>query len=244
MSGPIIDICLVEPQGAVNVGSVARLCANFRINDLQIVSPKTRLGKEAQDFACGGKQFLEQVKIFTSVEEAVSQEHHFIIGTTGKTGKEREALGIDQLSDIQDVFLPGQKVLLLFGRESSGLHQSELLHCDYTIKINLKGEYPILNLSHAVSIILYEIQKLGGLARNGEQGISQKANGAEVMAFIRNLESFLSSFDYYQKKERHYHRRVFEELIRKKSLSADEIRFLQGVFRVHKNYLRSASNSS
>ena len=101
----------------------------------------------------------------------------------------------------------------------------------------------MLNLSHAVAIVLYEIQKLGGLRANENRELTQKANGAEIMAFVRNLENFLSSFGYYQKKERHYHRRIFEELIRKKKLTTDEIRFLQGVLRVHKNSLLKPPSS-
>lgn len=183
---------------------------------------------------------MDQVKIYSSLEEAVSQDHHYVIGTTGKTGKEREAVGIDELGKIARVFSSGNRVLLVFGRESTGLHQSELLHCDYTLKINLPGDYPILNLSHAVAIVLYEIQRLTGM-ESSSPAVSQKATAVEIMAFLRNLESFLSSFDYYQKKERHYHRRVFEELIRKKELSTEEVRFLQGVFRVHRNFLEHGS---
>ena len=31
---------LVAPKGPLNVGSIARLCANFDVNELRIVSPK------------------------------------------------------------------------------------------------------------------------------------------------------------------------------------------------------------
>ena len=35
-----LKIILVEPNGPLNVGSVARLCSNFEVDELRIVSPK------------------------------------------------------------------------------------------------------------------------------------------------------------------------------------------------------------
>jgi len=32
-------VILVEPNGPLNVGSVARLCSNFEVDELRIVSP-------------------------------------------------------------------------------------------------------------------------------------------------------------------------------------------------------------
>ena len=35
-----LKVILVEPNGTLNVGSVARLCSNFEVDELRIVSPK------------------------------------------------------------------------------------------------------------------------------------------------------------------------------------------------------------
>ena len=35
-----LKVILVEPSGPLNVGSVARLCSNFEVDELRIVSPK------------------------------------------------------------------------------------------------------------------------------------------------------------------------------------------------------------
>ena len=35
-----LKVILVEPYGPLNVGSVARLCSNFEVDELRIVSPK------------------------------------------------------------------------------------------------------------------------------------------------------------------------------------------------------------
>ena len=35
-----LKVILVEPNGPINVGSIARLCSNFEVNELRIVSPQ------------------------------------------------------------------------------------------------------------------------------------------------------------------------------------------------------------
>ena len=35
-----LKVVLVEPAGPINVGSVARLCENFSVNELRLISPK------------------------------------------------------------------------------------------------------------------------------------------------------------------------------------------------------------
>jgi len=48
-------------------------------------------------------------------------------------------------------------VALLLGREDFGLFEEELARCDLLVTIPASREYPILNLSHAAAILLYEL---------------------------------------------------------------------------------------
>ena len=47
---------------------------------------------------------------------------------------------------------------MIFGREDRGLTNQELLLSHKVITIKTKPGYPSLNISHAVAIVLYEIQ--------------------------------------------------------------------------------------
>jgi len=49
-------------------------------------------------------------------------------------------------------------VALIFGREDLGLFQEELQRCDILVHIPTSDTYPVLNLSHAVAIILHELR--------------------------------------------------------------------------------------
>ena len=68
-------VILVEPNGPMNVGSIARLCSNFDVNELRIVSPKCDIfSLEAKKMALKGQRYIDNCKIFNSIEP-VSYTH-------------------------------------------------------------------------------------------------------------------------------------------------------------------------
>ena len=67
-----LKVILVEPNGPLNVGSVARLCSNFGVEELRIVSPKCDIfSLEATKMALKGQKFLDHCKIFDNLEKAI-----------------------------------------------------------------------------------------------------------------------------------------------------------------------------
>ena len=66
-------LILVEPAGPLNVGSVARLCENFGIDELRLVSPRCDPeDPEAIRMAVRGKEILNNAKQFSSLIEAIT----------------------------------------------------------------------------------------------------------------------------------------------------------------------------
>ena len=51
------------------------------------------------------------------------------------------------------------KIAILFGREGNGLTNNEIDMCDIIVSIPTDAGYPIMNISHAAAIILYEVFK-------------------------------------------------------------------------------------
>ena len=70
---PALHVVLVEPAGPLNVGSVARLCANFGISGLRLVAPRCDpLDPEARRMAVHGLAVLEGARQFPSLEAAIA----------------------------------------------------------------------------------------------------------------------------------------------------------------------------
>ena len=75
---------LVEPNGPINVGSIARLCSNFGVNELRIVSPQCNVfSLEVRKMALKGKKYLDNCKIFSSLEQAIS-DCDLVIASSGR----------------------------------------------------------------------------------------------------------------------------------------------------------------
>jgi TrmH family RNA methyltransferase len=52
------------------------------------------------------------------------------------------------------------RISILFGRENWGLNNEEVRRCDMICTIPTSDQYPILNLSHAVGVVCYELSDL------------------------------------------------------------------------------------
>jgi tRNA/rRNA methyltransferase len=231
----VIDLCVVGIRGAINLGSLCRLMENYNVRQLHLVEPVFNRNEEKiAEFACRGYHHFLKRKEWDNFADLVAQDYHYVIGTTAKTGNERRAVSSAELDSLTDVFAVENRILLVFGRENKGLSTAELRYCDLTVHIPLDSPLPVMNLSHAAAVLLYEISKISGL-RKLEFAAQSPATGVEIAAFLRNVDDFLHGFGYYKKKERAHHRHQFSELVRHKNLSTEELRFLQGFLRAYKN---------
>ena len=89
-------IVLVEPQGALNVGSVARAMMNFGFNELFLVNPRCNLHSEdAFKMATHAKEILQKAKIVESLETALQGCTRVIATTAQQRHRNR------QLEDLQ-----------------------------------------------------------------------------------------------------------------------------------------------
>ena len=159
-----LKIVLVEPAGTINVGSVARLCENFNINELRLVSPKCDyLAKESKKMAVRGINILEEAKIYKDLNSALSDCSR-IIATCGR--KDHGEIPLYSNKDALRWALESEReetIAIVFGREDRGLSNEELLKANKVISLNTSDKYPSLNLSHAVAIVLHQLNQFNKL---------------------------------------------------------------------------------
>jgi tRNA/rRNA methyltransferase len=156
-------VVLVEPLYQGNVGGVARSMMNFGIHRLIIVQPCI-LGEDARRRAKHGARLLDDAEIFQDFPSAI-RDLDFCVATTGiRTEDARNHTRTHQTPEELCDILEAQKdrditVGLVFGRENYGLYNEELALCHLVTSIPSSPEYPILNLSHAVTILCYQIYR-------------------------------------------------------------------------------------
>ena len=152
-----VCIVLVNPQIDGNIGAVARSMLNFGFTDLRIVGRSSDWSDEVRNRAKNAQTVLDSAQCVESFLDAIS-DCSIVVGTSGKRedgGKTamRHFLLPDELpSRLSN--LEG-RVALVFGPEGKGLLNEELSMCDLLVTIPTWEGYPILNLSHAVTVICY-----------------------------------------------------------------------------------------
>ena len=122
-----LKVILVEPNGPLNVGSVARLCSNFEVNELRIVSPKCDIfSLEAKKMALKGQKYLNHCKIFNNLENAIF-DCDLVIASCGRIDVSKDSF-FESSEDLVSWILSFEKInnlAIIFGREDRGLTNSE-----------------------------------------------------------------------------------------------------------------------
>jgi len=152
-----VCVVLVHPQHDGNIGAVARSMLNFGINDLRVVGRSGEWSMEARQRAKNAQEVLDGSKTVATIEEAVS-DCSLVIGTSGKREDgDKTAMRHFLLPEEVPYRLSGAdgRVAIVFGPEGKGLLNEQLAMCDLLVTIPTWEGYPILNLSHAVSIICF-----------------------------------------------------------------------------------------
>ncbi|MBX8632221.1 MAG: RNA methyltransferase [Thermoplasmata archaeon YP2-bin.285] len=221
---PEFRVILVRPENEGNIGAVARSMANFDFSELYLVSP-VPVGDEARRRAKHGNFILDSSVSAGNVRDAVAG-CDIVVGTTGirNTGQRRFLRNFDTPREFAErVRRTRRKYALLFGPEGLGLSNPELQVCDMIVSIPTSERYPVMNLSHAVSVVLYE------LFLSGYEPVSLKrALSDEKEKVNEYFSSLLDAIDYPEHK-REKARLMFRRLIGRANLSKWEFFITMGV---------------
>ena len=230
-SKKILKVVLVEPAGEINVGSVARLCENFSVDQLRLVSPQCNyLGYEAKRMAVNGIKILEDAKIYKNLNSALSDCSR-IIATCGR--KEHGEIPIYSNKDALCWSLQSEReetIALVFGREDRGLSNEELLKANKVISLHTSKNYPSLNLSHAVSIVLHQINQLNEIdlfEQNKE--ITYPANLIKLEDCINDAGNFLLDIGFLMKHTYKAKMSKIKQLLLRAEIQDDEVALIRGI---------------
>ncbi len=226
-----LKIVLVEPIGPINVGSIARLCANFEVNELRIVSPKCDIfSLEVKKMALRGQRYLEKCKIFNNLEDAIF-DCDLVLATCGRIdlGQDSSFETPEDISKWISNFKHISNLAVLFGREDRGLSNKELLFAHKIFNIKSSQSYPSLNLSHAVSIILYELHKPLTMNTKKDLKVFNLASSKQINESFLEIEEMLIKTGYLLKHTSYAKISKFKKYILKSQISSHEINIIRGI---------------
>jgi len=234
--GSRFRVILVQPEREGNIGSIARAMKNFGLTDLFMVSPRTPIGHEAYRYATHGKEILENAKIVKTLAGALKGVKH-VVGTTAIASTStrnllRTAIDPEQLASR--LTETGGSAALLFGRESSGLTNTELQQCDLIVTIPASEDYGTLNIATAASIVFYELFKVSSSGRSfrlepSEQSVERLASIFSELAGVGDLPAH----------RKRLADRAFRNVLAKSLISRREVSLIMGVLRRVRDKTRS-----
>jgi len=226
-----LKVILVEPNGPLNVGSVARLCSNFEVDELRIVSPKCDIfSLEAKKMALKGQKYLDRCKIFDNLENAIF-DCDLVLASCGRIDVSKDSFfeSSEDLFNWTTSFKKINNLAIIFGREDSGLTNDELLLANKTFNIPTSMNNPSLNLSHAVSIALYELKKSSKRNFDQELKVFNLASSKEVHDTFSEIEEMLLRVGYLLKHTSEAKISKFKNSILRANTSIHEINVLRGI---------------
>lgn len=197
-----IPVCviLVNPFLDSNIGSAARAMLNYEITDLRLVNPQCdHNSKDAHALAVGAYEILENARVYTSVEESIS-DLQCIYATSGRErDSDRQQLTAEEAAQ-EIVMRPNAQnvsVGFLFGREKGGLRKEEVSLAQAVVSIPTYESFPVLNLAQSVNVIGYELFKQRraltyGALRERKIDADELATRLEVDILLREIESNFS----------------------------------------------------
>lgn len=154
---PNLVVVLVGPENPGNVGFVTRTLANFGVQELRIVGEDHRQDQFAQMFSVHAHKILDNAGVFDNLGSALD-DIDLVWAATARAGRNHSVTrALVPLADLPDPNSLEGRIALVFGRESTGLFNDEMELCDLAFTIPASKDYPSLNLSHAVSVVLYHL---------------------------------------------------------------------------------------
>ena len=222
---PEIIVILVEPKFPGNIGSVCRAMSNFGLDKLILVNP-CKLEDDAYRYAKHGKFVLEAARTVKTLEKAL-KGLDVVIGTTGRpTDSDKKFLRepITPRQFAEQYSGTSGKIGLLFGREDYGLYNDELKNCDVLVTIPTHEINPVMNLSHACTVMFYELYVQGKKPRK-----KKLAGSTEKEAMNKIFSGMLDEIEYPPHKKAKT-RIMFRKIMARSGLSSWEFHTLAGVF--------------
>ena len=159
-AGPAI--VLVEPQLGENIGAAARAMANFGLRDLRLVAPRDGWPNEAaRSSAALALAIVDEAAVYPDLGAAIADLHYVAATSARSRFLAKPVLAPDSaVAGLFEREAAGWRCGILFGKERTGLENSDIAAADVIVTAPVDPAFASLNLAQSVLLIAYEWRKL------------------------------------------------------------------------------------
>ena len=224
-----VTIILHRPRFPENIGAAERAACNMGISRLMLVSPEdcdlTRILKMATHAAA---DLVENMEVHSDLGTAL-KPFHYIVGTTARTGGQRQELKTPR--EIAEKLVPictKNRVALLFGPEDRGLTNTQLRYCHAVVTIPTSG-FSSLNLAQAVMILCYELMMAGD--KPTDHFIPRLATRRELDGMYEHLKETFIKINFINPDNPDYWMQNIRRFFSRIGLRARDVKIVRGICR-------------
>lgn len=230
-----IRVVLCRPSHPGNIGAAARAMKTMGLANLYLVQPRQFPDPEADTRATGAVDVLQQATVTASLAEALAGT----VLAVALSARQRDlgpAIGQPRETVARLLAEAEQgEVALVFGNETVGLSNEEILQCQAAVTIPTNPDFSSLNLGSAVQVLCYECRMTAFAERPPVTGqgvtpfTSPAATHDEVEGLMGHLESVMTDTGFYNPEQPGRLMPKLRRLFGRVRLEKDEINILRGV---------------
>ena len=230
-----VRVVLVGTTHPGNIGSAARAMKAMGVTDLVLVAPERFPHADATALASGADDLLARARVVDDVAAAVS-DCVWVVGTSARLRTHSvPVLGPDVAAGqaLENAALG--PVALVFGREHSGLTNTELDYCNAFVQIPTVADFSSLNLAGSVQVMTYALRMAAltgmdpGQASAAGEARDPLATQDEMEGLFRHFEQALTTIEVLDPDNPRNLMRRLRHLYMRAGLTGSEVRMLRGI---------------
>jgi len=226
-----VAVVLVRTSHPGNIGAAARAMKTMGLSDLVLVAPRHFPHAEATALAAGAADLLDRARVVGTLADALA-DRVLAVGFSARARDLAHPLREWRAAAPELLALAAAgPVALVFGNETSGLSNEELLACQRHAAIAANPGYPSLNLAAAVQVAAYELALAAGAFRVPDRPPRVPATGADLEALHARLREALVAIGYLDPAVPGRLDERLRRLAARLDLEAEEVAFLQGILK-------------
>lgn len=226
-----IRIVLCQTSHPGNIGAAARAMKTMGLRHLVLVSPKRFPDPEAEALSAGASDILASATVCATLQEALAG-CSLVVGLSARKRELTHALVSAREAAAQVVQQASlTPVGLVFGNETSGLSNDELIQCQLLAMIPANPAYSSLNLAAAVQIMAYELRQAALTPVLEDASATSLATHEEVEGLFQHLETTLIGTGYLDPAQPRRLMPRLRRLFGRARLEKEEINLLRGILK-------------
>jgi len=221
-----------------NIGAAARAMKTMGFDDLVLVAPRHFPDPDATAMAAGAADVLQAARVVDTLEAAIA-ECTLAVGFSAR-GRDLSHAPAALRGLAPEILATAEAgtVALVFGNETSGLSNDELLRCQRLAHIPANPAYSSLNLAAAVQVACYELAATSGMHALPASGAPDAATGEDIEGFFAHLESAVHQTGFADPQNPGRFMERMRRLFARSGLERAEVKLLRGMLGAFEKKMR------